>query len=267
MGMGRIIEGQVVASTAVDRNGDQLTRAELRELFAQIPGERPLNLNHDVRVPPVGRAFNTRLDELQDGTLAVVSDIEVFDEEQFARVQGMSISFHRYTEPADRDSAVAPQIVVSYNPNTVDSDRLAAVLAAAGLSDGYAALRPRTEKSLLALGVILAIVSHGFFEEAGADAWRLFKRLVAEAVAGEAEAELAAIVEPTESRPQLVIRVPVGFDPDAIGAIDEDLLIEEAQALAPGKKLSKVVVAIDGAGVGQIIFAVDQAGVTVAPAQ
>lgn len=61
--------------------------------------------------------------------------------------------------------------------------------------------------------------------------------------------------------------MPVGFDPDAIGAIDEDLLIEEAQALAPGNKLSKVVVAIDGAGVGQIIFAVDQAGVTVPPAQ
>jgi hypothetical protein len=36
--------------------------------------------------------------------LAVVSDIEVFDEEQFARVQGMSISFHLYTEPADRET-------------------------------------------------------------------------------------------------------------------------------------------------------------------
>lgn len=128
-----------------------------------------------------------------------MSDVEVFDEEQFARVQGMSISFHRRAEPADRDSAVAPRIVVSYNPNAVDSDRLAAVLAAAQLPDGYAALGPRTEKSLLALGVIFAIVSHGFFEEAGADAWRLFKRLVTEVVAGEAEAELAAIVEPTES--------------------------------------------------------------------
>jgi hypothetical protein len=40
---------------------------------------------------------------------------------------------------------VTPQIVVSFNPNTVDSDRLAAVLAAAGLPDGYTALRPRTE--------------------------------------------------------------------------------------------------------------------------
>jgi hypothetical protein len=80
MAMERIIEGQVVASTAIGRNGDQLSTTELRELFAQLPGERPLNLNHDVRVLPVARAFNTRLDERQDGLLTILIPASLSEE-------------------------------------------------------------------------------------------------------------------------------------------------------------------------------------------
>lgn len=264
--MGQLIEGAVVASTALDRHGEQLTRAELRQLFAQMPGDRLLNLNHDPRTPPVARAFNTRLDERPDGTLTIVSNVEVFDEERFAQVRGMSISYHRGS-PDENAPSEAQRVVISFNPREIDREQLDAVLASAELPAGYIALSERSEKSFLGLALILVIVSHGFWEEAGADAWRLFKRLTKEAFGDDREAELAAISQQIGQRPQLVVCVPVGFDPDRIELIDENDLISQAQALAPGNELFKVVVLIDQSGKSRIDFAVDRSGTVIKPPQ
>jgi hypothetical protein len=263
--MARVIEGQVVASTALDAHGEQLARKELRELYSQMPDQRALNLNHDPRKPPIARTLSSYLDELPGGILAIKSDIEVFDEEQFASLRGMSISYHRISERVETP-VHRPSVVISFNPRDIDRDRLAAVLASSDLPSGYVGLSERSEKSLIVtIALIFAIVSRGFWNEAGADAWRLFKRLVREGVTGDSQAEFAVISEADSTHPQLIVCTPIDFDPNIIAAIDEDDLLSQAQALAPSNKLVKVVAQVDQAGLATINFAVDREGNTIYP--
>ncbi len=263
--MARVIEGQVVASTALDGHGEQLTREELRQLYSQMPERRALNLNHDPRKPPIARTVSTYLDELPRGILAIKSDIEVLDEEQFARLRGMSISYHRTSE-REETPVHRPSVVISFNPRDIDRERLAAVLSSSGLPSGYAELSERSEQSLVVtIVLIFAIVSHGFWNEAGADAWRLFKRLVQEGATEDSQVEFAAISEADSTHPQLIVCPPLDFDPNIIAAIDGDDLFSQAQALAPANKLVKVVAQIDETGLTTINFAVDHEGNTIYP--
>jgi hypothetical protein len=263
--MARVIEGQVVASTALDAHGEQLTREELRELYSQMPDQRSLNLNHDPRKPPIARTLNTYLDEIPEGILAIKSDIEVLDEAQFASLRGMSIAYHRTSERGETP-VHRPSIVISFNPREIDRERLAAVLSSSGLPSGYVELSERSEKSLVVtIALIFAIVSRGFWNEAGADAWRLFKRLVQEGVTEGGQAEFAAISEADSTHPQLIICPLIDFDPNIMAVIDEEDILSQAQALAPSNKLVKVVAQVDQAGLATINFAVDREGNTIYP--
>jgi hypothetical protein len=95
--MGRVITGQIIASTHLDLIGERLTREELQQLFSQIPQEWVSAVGHDLSRPPIIRGFNKRLEELPDGELAITLDIEVLDEEAFREMGGFSIAFTRET--------------------------------------------------------------------------------------------------------------------------------------------------------------------------
>jgi hypothetical protein len=85
--VGRVITGQIIASTHLDSTGERLTREELQQLFSQIPQEWVGAVVHDLSRPPITRSFNKRLEELPDGELAITLDIEVLDEEAFRGIQ------------------------------------------------------------------------------------------------------------------------------------------------------------------------------------
>lgn len=88
-----IIEDQIVATTSRDRHGERRTLSELESLLRQMPDEHEINQDHDRSKPTVGRMFNMRLAELEDGEHAIVADIEVYDEEAFQGGGGFSIGY------------------------------------------------------------------------------------------------------------------------------------------------------------------------------
>lgn len=68
------IHGQILASTAVDAQGEQCTKEYLEELAARIPQKMPLNQHHDHAQPTLGVIENFRVTQTEDGW-ALVADV------------------------------------------------------------------------------------------------------------------------------------------------------------------------------------------------
>lgn len=256
--MGRVIEGQAVASTALDRQGERLTEAELRHLFAQMPPERFLNLNHDLTAPPVARAYNTRLEQRGD-VLAIASDIEILDEDalQAAGVRGFSISYHR-AYPSVEPGTEA--VVVSFNPHSLDREAIEAAVDAADLPPGWVAITERADKALFETLAMIYIITHGFFEEAGADLYRLWKSLVKEALQLDRSARVVLRAPPSGDTPEILLQPDPDTDVDALTKIDIAGLVEQARQLCEDDGLIKVVIETDSKGLARIEVAIDGRG-------
>src|SRR6266851_742908 len=119
--MGRIIKGQVIASTSVDAHGEALPEEAIRTFFEQLKDPSVSFRNHQTSQAPVCRGFNKRLERLPDSSLAIVIDLEVLDEEAFNAVGGFSIA---YTNRTVR-FGVNPSVRVLINPRQFDFDQVA----------------------------------------------------------------------------------------------------------------------------------------------
>jgi hypothetical protein len=258
--MGRIIEGQIIASTNVDKRGDRITPNELRGLLMQMPDERFLSLDHDPRVPPVARAFNTRVEQLENGEFAIKSDIEVFDEDVYATLRGFSISFTQRDPDVQGDHDLDTAII-NFNPGQLSRASLEEIVRTDPLA-GRVALSERSDRSLVAAVVLIwAVVSHGFWDEAGKDLYRLCRRLVAGATSKQGPTEAGVMITRTDQRPEIVIALPLEDNgPDPVFSCDD--LVERAKRLAPGSEIVKIVASVDDSGEGKIDFVVDRHGVS-----
>jgi hypothetical protein len=257
--MGRVIKDQAIASTALDRHGEQLSEAELRFLFSQMPDERFLNLNHDLRQPPIARAFNTRLEPRGD-VLAIVSDIEILDEAaiESARVTGFSISYHRdhpVTEP-DRGN-----VVVSFNPLSVERGVIEDAVSSADLPPGWVAISERADKGLFeTVALIYLIVANGFFDEAGADLYRLWKALAERAAGLDKPANVVLRSPPTDDLPEVIVQPDPRLDPEALMGLELNALIQQARDITPDQGLIRVVVEVDASGKARLDVVIDASG-------
>ena len=171
------LEG-VLATSHVDRHGDQVSVEALRSLVEQV--ERtyiPQTMDHDPRIPPVGRLVSAELRVREDGEFEVFGTTELFDEGEppykddgrlmpIATVHGeeLEVFYDRsYENDADRE--------------TLDEIR--------GLTAGR--LQPELKKafeplSLLALAGVFAIgaFAGGFLNKMGSDAWDATKEKLKE---------------------------------------------------------------------------------------
>jgi hypothetical protein len=129
--MGRIIKGQVIASTYVDSSGERLTVEQLEGFLSSMPPVSLMNQQHDRSLPPVARGTNPRLETLPDGNHVIRLDLEVLDEEAFSRGGGASIAFatpHAYSlRPTD-----PPEIVLSVVESQVSAEWIRALLVSVG---------------------------------------------------------------------------------------------------------------------------------------
>lgn len=251
----------MLASTHEDLHGERLEKAELEELLAGMSTPRLVYLDHDPRRPPTARICNDRLLEMEDGEWAIVSDVEVLDEEAFGRTRGFSISFNRTPVARGTDD---PGLIVSFNPRYLERAQLKQVLSEFGRLDREAVLVERSEKSLTGLLLIWFIVSQGFWEELGADVYRLAKSILLATFSGEMQAEVAVDIKTPDSEPQVVLMV--GRDGAVEATVETEALIAAARELAPGNEIVRVVALIDEEGTAAIDHAVDAAGVTLRPA-
>ena len=71
----------IMATTHVDAHGDKMSLEALQSMARQVK-ERyiPININHDIRYPPVGRIVSAEIIKLSDGEYALLGTAEVFDE-------------------------------------------------------------------------------------------------------------------------------------------------------------------------------------------
>jgi hypothetical protein len=174
--------GQVLTSTALDSQGDRLTREQLETFLSQMPRRWVMNQHHDMSLPPIAVAENPRLVVLKNCEHAIVADIDVIDEIAFEDIGGVSIA---YTNPPDRGGGVfeEPGAQLLYDPLQFSREEVEAVtLADAEHRIECIERRQKTGLEIAAIAVLSVIATQflgGFFGEAGKDCWRLFKSKLA----------------------------------------------------------------------------------------
>jgi hypothetical protein len=164
--MGRIIQGQVVASTGLDAQGERLTHEVLVGLFNQIVDRgMPTGVNHDLSATPICRSFNPRLENLTNGELAIVVDLEILDEEAFAPMGGFSIAFIRKTI---RFGKREPAIAILLNPVQFDFDSAVRAIGGSVPEEYEFDISERVEKGLdIPAAIIHLVFSLGSSASAG----------------------------------------------------------------------------------------------------
>jgi hypothetical protein len=183
--MGRIIKGQIIASTELDSHGERLTRDQLEDFLQQFPDPHIINDSHDLSRPPIAIGYNKRIDNISNGIAVLKIDIEVINEDTFQKHGGFSISYSRNTI---RVGVGDPIFNILINPRQFDFEstaRGAIPLVRLGTTID---IIERIEKAELLQDAIIIIsllgmysaaqVVRGFFNAAGADIFRYFKKLI-----------------------------------------------------------------------------------------
>ena len=252
--MGRIIEGQVVAGTGFDSQGERLTREELEMLFRLWDEEVPSGVNHDLAQTPVCRTFNQRLDLQPNGEWALKVDVEVFDEEAFSKFGGFSIAFSRRRTRIGPDPAA---VEVSANPRHFDIEHLVRALAAINSRTGTVDLVERVEKASLLETAVISIAVFvglqtfsGFFNAAGAALFELLRKQ------RRKDEPTAPVSIQFHLHPSADRRVPV-----IILVVDPDCTLEDVRAVDGPRLLELVAGHFDRALVQRVTARVLSGGV------
>ncbi len=71
----------IMATTNVDRHGDKLTKEVLKRMIEQTMSNRaiPITGQHDRTIPPLGKIIEARIELLDDGEHAIITEGEIFN--------------------------------------------------------------------------------------------------------------------------------------------------------------------------------------------
>ena len=255
--MGRIIDGQIIASTRLDAHGERLEREELEALFARLPDEILSGVNHDVSQPPICRAFNKRLELQNDGETVVRVDVEVFDEELFSTFGGFSIAFSRRRIRIGHGDAV---VEVSVNPQQFDIQDVVNAVGGINGETGTADVVERIEKGRLLETAIVSIAVFvglqtfgGFFNAAGAALFELFRRQKrSDKPSGPVSIQFHLHLEGRYRVPVVVLAVEPGCTVSDIRSIDGHALLALVEARFGQARIQKVAGRVLHGGIVEI---------------
>lgn len=173
---------QIIASTHLDRTGDQISKDDLECFFNQIPAELKLNEEHDLSKPVVAKGYNKKFVSQPDGNYAITMDIEVFDEEIFKNMGGISISFTTGRITINKDKK--GDIEVLFNNAIFDKEDIKYLVNLSNKEVQIDGLE-LVQKYLEPIGIlIIAFVGipffKGFFGKAGSDLYDSMKKKIRE---------------------------------------------------------------------------------------
>lgn len=167
----------IMATTHIDRQGDQITREELETIANQIREHYfPLTYEHDIRNAPIGRIVTAEVIKLQDGEYALQSTSELFEEsESLELLSGDG----RRIKIRDQD---IQSISVDYDYTFRDKEGQELLYELSQISGEKEEPRELAKKALepvstflIAAGVfIFGSIATGFFSKLGSD---LYERL------------------------------------------------------------------------------------------
>lgn len=202
------IENQIVATTEIDRHGEQLTVDQLRNLFEEIPKETFLHAEHNDPGLPTGKAYNKHFVEIKPGVFAITLDIDVFDETQYEKAKGLSMVYYHTSKKMSVNPNRVAEITISFNPFNFDTSEFENIVNLSNELIQIDAL-PRKEKSVKAAAVLIlqfasASTLAGFFGQIGSDVYIKLKQYckeIAEKHWKEKNQEVNLIIESSLSLP------------------------------------------------------------------
>ena len=166
-----------MSTTHVDRHGEQMSVEVLHSMAKQINKDIiPLGVEHDPRIPPLGRIIQGEVIKLEDGHFALEGTCELFDGAELEDIGKREIktrSFKSLEIIADRNYRNKDDIVLlSEIKNLLNSKS----------PIGYEIKKALDPISIITIGgaFILGNVVNGFFGEIGADGYQLLKKKLGE---------------------------------------------------------------------------------------
>jgi len=254
----RIIENQVVAGTNLDLHGEQIAPEVLVRLFAQMADPMVNHSEHDGTRSPVTRMSNKRLVQRPDGSLAIVVDIEVLDEVEFARMGGFSIAFTNRTIRIGGQ----PCIQILINPRQLPFEEIARDLAAL-TPPGYSIdITERIEKTAVADGVIVIValtvagVAKGFLSKVGAELFEYLKRRRGGTSTKEPAIQIEGTVDVGGRAVTLLLAVDPSVSATELTSVDLDAAAVQLERMAKGAGVNRAVGFIRPGPVIEVTFLV-----------
>jgi hypothetical protein len=167
----------VLSTTHVDRHNERFSVGALESMVEQVQSNIfPMGVEHDPRIPPVGRIVDAELREREDGEYQVVGTVEIFESGD----EIPSLDRDR-TVPVRSPDTEGLQAVYDRSYRGEDDQQtikeLVEILGTEPKEEGkksYEVLSVLTIAGLFMVGRIAG----GFFKEMGADAYKSFKSKV-----------------------------------------------------------------------------------------
>lgn len=165
----------IIASTLVDKQGEKLSRQVLEQL-AQSANEHyiPINIEHDPRIPPVGRIISSSVRERDDGEYEAIARLQMFDN-----------SFSELNLADNREMIIRKipinSIVISYGwghkNNPADMDNIDGISKILNHPPSYEAKKSLDPINIISLTFAFMVGGFfsGLFNKIGADAWDTIK--------------------------------------------------------------------------------------------
>jgi hypothetical protein len=157
----------------IDKHNERIALSALQDFVDLINKQyTPIGIEHDPRIPPVGRVLSAHIQELDDGEFAVDGIAEIFKE-------GEEIEFKDDSRKIPIRE-VGDQLCISPDRSFQNSEDQQLLQEIRNLVNGE--LTPQVKKAeepisllILAASLIVGSIASGFLSKIGEDAWDLFK--------------------------------------------------------------------------------------------
>jgi hypothetical protein len=163
----------VIASTALDSQGERLTPEAIRKLSETVNARLiPIGTEHDPRIPPQGRLRSCFVRGRPDGELEAVAEMELFEPGQEPLPAGnREIPIHSVSDE---------NLVISYDwthRDRSDRDDIEAIAQLLGAPSAYEAKKAADPISIISLtgAFVLGGIATGFLGKIGSDIWDSLK--------------------------------------------------------------------------------------------
>jgi len=165
----------ILTTTHVDRHGHQMTRESLEGGARQMSARYiPFGVEHDPRIPPIGRVVGAQIKLLEDGEFGLEGEIEVFEPEDELPLSedGRDIPLRSYPE-------TRLQVVYDMALEDAESSVIIADLSKSLGTDPSQEMKKAFEPiSVLVIGgaaFVLGQLAQGFFTRLGEDGYEVLK--------------------------------------------------------------------------------------------
>jgi hypothetical protein len=170
----------IAATTHIDLHGDRFTREALEDLVGQASKEYiPINVEHDFRVPPLGRTVAAKIVKLEDGESGVEIEGELFE-------NGEVVDFNGAGRKLKRRAPEGPGILYDLTYQNADDQKLIDDIASlvSGKKDLHVkkSIGPLAEISILLGTIASSAFTKKIFERFADDTYDLIEAKIGELI-------------------------------------------------------------------------------------